>query len=150
MTATLLACVETQWPLPLAIPAGLSADCSTFDYLLALFAFSPYFLRLPQIEMLVNVKYAAPGEVRPLMYSAAREELVSQIGRRGRTRAHPRPRRQHQPPSSNQTFWGTHPSRRCLRRSWRTRTRRRWGGGVLTTHPGHRVHQVHSQPRSTF
>ncbi|KAJ7466140.1 hypothetical protein B0H11DRAFT_2048583 [Mycena galericulata] len=78
-TAALLAYAEAQWPPPSVIPAGWSADWGTFDYLLTLFAFSPYFLRLPQIEMLVNVKYAVPGEVRPLMYSAAREELVFQI-----------------------------------------------------------------------
>ncbi|KAJ7874058.1 hypothetical protein B0H14DRAFT_3859903 [Mycena olivaceomarginata] len=32
--------------------------------------FSPYFLRLPQIEMLVSVQYGMPGEVRPIICRA--------------------------------------------------------------------------------
>ncbi|KAJ7166774.1 hypothetical protein C8R46DRAFT_1271718 [Mycena filopes] len=75
-TAALLAYAQTHWPAPSVVPAGWSTDWSQWDYLLTLFAFSPYFLRLPQIEMLVNIKYAIPGEVRPIMYSVARESLV--------------------------------------------------------------------------
>ncbi|KAJ7034432.1 hypothetical protein C8F04DRAFT_573402 [Mycena alexandri] len=75
-TAALLAYAQTHWLAPSVIPPGWSADWRKWDYLLTLFAFSPYFLRLPQIEMLVNVKYAIPGEVRPIMFSKARESLV--------------------------------------------------------------------------
>ncbi|KAJ7910783.1 major facilitator superfamily domain-containing protein [Mycena leptocephala] len=49
-TTSLLAYAATNWPTPL-----------------------PYFFRLPQIEMLVNVKYAIPGQVRRLIYLDARE-----------------------------------------------------------------------------
>ncbi|KAJ7853319.1 hypothetical protein B0H14DRAFT_2758556 [Mycena olivaceomarginata] len=75
-TASLLAYGAAHWPAPDVLPAGWSADWARWDYLLTLFAFSPYFLRLPQIEMLVNVKYGIPGEVRPIMYSDAREMLL--------------------------------------------------------------------------
>ncbi|KAJ7181116.1 hypothetical protein C8R46DRAFT_1345257 [Mycena filopes] len=75
-TAALLAYAQTHWPAPSVVPAGWSTDWSQWDYLLTLFAFSPYFLRLPQIEMLVNIKHAIPGEVRPIMYSVTRESLV--------------------------------------------------------------------------
>ncbi|KAJ6551537.1 hypothetical protein B0H19DRAFT_1158070 [Mycena capillaripes] len=75
-TAALLSYAVKNWPAPAVIPAGWSADWKQWDYLLTLFAFSPYFLRLPQIEMLVNVKYGIPGEVRPIMYSDARESVV--------------------------------------------------------------------------
>ncbi|KAF7356025.1 hypothetical protein MVEN_00932000 [Mycena venus] len=67
-TATLLAYAAAHWPAPSVLPPRWSANWRDWDYLLTLFAFSPYFLRLPQIEMLVNVKYGIPGEVRPIMY----------------------------------------------------------------------------------
>ncbi|KAJ7304511.1 hypothetical protein DFH08DRAFT_976689 [Mycena albidolilacea] len=54
-TASLLAYGAAHWPAPDVLPAGWRADWAQWDYLLTLFAFSPYFLRLPQIEMLVNV-----------------------------------------------------------------------------------------------
>jgi hypothetical protein len=41
--------------------------------------FSPYFLRLPQIEMLVSVQYGMPGEVRPIMYSDTRESVLFSV-----------------------------------------------------------------------
>ncbi|KAJ7752885.1 hypothetical protein B0H16DRAFT_780883 [Mycena metata] len=87
-TAALLAYAQTHWPAPSVIPPGWSADWRKWDYLLTLFAFSPYFLRLPQIEMLVNVKYAIPGEVRPIMFSTARESVVfwNRVPRRVRLR----------------------------------------------------------------
>ncbi|KAJ7750104.1 hypothetical protein DFH07DRAFT_1062214 [Mycena maculata] len=78
-TAALLAYAEAQWASPSVIPPGWSTDWRNWDYLLTFFAFSPYFLRLPQIEMLVNIKYAVQGEVRPLMYSPTRDALVFQI-----------------------------------------------------------------------
>ncbi|KAJ7910797.1 hypothetical protein B0H13DRAFT_2328978 [Mycena leptocephala] len=53
-TASLLAYAAINWPMP-------SPSART------------YFLRLPQIEMLVNVKYAIPGQVRPILCSDARE-----------------------------------------------------------------------------
>ncbi|KAJ7064569.1 hypothetical protein C8F01DRAFT_1354005 [Mycena amicta] len=52
-----------------------------WDYLRTLFAYSLYFLRLPQIHMLVNVKYAIPGDVKPVMYSSKHEVLVLAVDR---------------------------------------------------------------------
>ncbi|KAJ7625722.1 hypothetical protein FB45DRAFT_1084196 [Roridomyces roridus] len=60
-------------------PHRLEHRLAPIPYLLTLFAFSPYFLRLPQIEMLVTVKHAIPGEPLPIMYSPTRQELVFQI-----------------------------------------------------------------------
>ncbi|KAJ7811852.1 hypothetical protein B0H13DRAFT_514644 [Mycena leptocephala] len=71
--ALLLAYAATNWPVPSVIPPGWSASWKHWDYLLTLFALSPYFFCLPQVEMLVNVKYAIPGQVRPIIYSDARE-----------------------------------------------------------------------------
>ncbi|KAJ7812180.1 hypothetical protein B0H14DRAFT_3879760 [Mycena olivaceomarginata] len=72
----LVAYGAAHWPAPDVLPASWSADWARWDHPLTLFAFSPYFLRLPQIEMLVSVKYGIPGEVRPIMYSNAREALL--------------------------------------------------------------------------
>ncbi|KAJ7910790.1 hypothetical protein B0H13DRAFT_2272295 [Mycena leptocephala] len=72
-TASLLAYAATNWPIPSVIHPGWSTSRKHWDYLLMLFALSPYFLRLPQIEILVNVKYAIPGQVRPIIYSYVRE-----------------------------------------------------------------------------
>jgi hypothetical protein len=63
-------------PAPNVLPTSWSADWARWDYPLTLFAFSPYFLHLPQIEMLVSIKYGIPGEVRPIMYSDVREALL--------------------------------------------------------------------------
>ncbi|KAJ7831575.1 hypothetical protein B0H13DRAFT_2289245 [Mycena leptocephala] len=76
-TVSLLAYAATNWPIPFVIPPGWSASWKHWDYLLKLFALSPYLLRLPQIEMLMNVKYAIPGQVRPIIYSDVRETLMS-------------------------------------------------------------------------
>ncbi|KAJ7923422.1 hypothetical protein B0H13DRAFT_60905 [Mycena leptocephala] len=69
-TASLLAHAATNWPMPSVIPPGWSASWKHWDYLLTLLALNPYFLRLPQI---VNVKYAIPGQVHPIIFSGARE-----------------------------------------------------------------------------
>ncbi|KAJ7085011.1 hypothetical protein C8R43DRAFT_1115407, partial [Mycena crocata] len=78
-TAALLGYAETHWLPPPVVPPGWSTDWKRWPYLLTFFAYSPYFLRLPQIEMLVNIKYNIPGEVRPIMYSNEREEVVLSI-----------------------------------------------------------------------
>ncbi|KAJ6602752.1 hypothetical protein DFH09DRAFT_900028 [Mycena vulgaris] len=78
-TAALLAYAAAHWPPPPVLPAGWRADWDKWPHLLTLFAYSPYFLRLPQIEMLVAVRHAVPGEVRPLMYHPTRDALVFQI-----------------------------------------------------------------------
>nr|GAT57516.1 predicted protein [Mycena chlorophos] len=82
-TAALLAYADAHWPSPPpeVTPAGWSTDWKNWDYLLTLFAYSPYYLRLPQIEMLVNVKYEVPGEVRPIMYHPTEETLIFIIER---------------------------------------------------------------------
>ncbi|KAJ7056371.1 hypothetical protein C8F01DRAFT_1155969 [Mycena amicta] len=89
-TAALLAYVESHWLPPTVVPSGWSTDWKHWDYLLTLFAYSPYFLRLPQIEMLVNVKYAIPGEVKPVMYSSEHEALVFAVDREDNGDAKPR------------------------------------------------------------
>ncbi|KAJ7698035.1 hypothetical protein B0H17DRAFT_1197026 [Mycena rosella] len=78
-TAALLAYADGNWHAPSVIPAGWSSDWKSWTHLLTLFAYSSYFLRLPQIEMLVNVKHGIPGEVRPLMFHHARDALVFQV-----------------------------------------------------------------------
>ncbi|KAK7052059.1 hypothetical protein R3P38DRAFT_3305917 [Favolaschia claudopus] len=73
-TASLLA--YANWRSPSVILPGWSSNWQSWDCLLTLFAFSPYFLRLPQIEMLVNVKFGIPGEAKPIMYSDARQSVL--------------------------------------------------------------------------
>ncbi|KAF7310163.1 hypothetical protein MIND_00389700 [Mycena indigotica] len=80
-TAALLAYADAYWLPPTDVPEGWSTDWKSWDYLLTLFAYSPYFLRLPQIEMLVNIRYAVPGEVKPVMYSADHAGLVFAVDR---------------------------------------------------------------------
>ncbi|KAJ7289395.1 hypothetical protein C8J57DRAFT_1165245 [Mycena rebaudengoi] len=70
---------ENYWSILEAAPEGWSTDWAKWDYLLTLYALSPYFLRIPQIEMLVNIKYGIPGETRPIMYSDEAESLVFAI-----------------------------------------------------------------------
>ncbi|KAJ7056304.1 hypothetical protein C8F01DRAFT_1311057 [Mycena amicta] len=86
-TAALLAYAESHW-LPPTV---------NWDYVLTLFraAYSPYFLRLPQIEMRVNVKYAIPGEVKPVMYSSEHEALVFAVDREDNGDAKPREAERH-------------------------------------------------------
>lgn len=64
------------WPCPPIIPAGWSCAWENWPYLFTFFWFSPYFLMLPQIEMLVNIQYRIPGEARPILYSDERDSFV--------------------------------------------------------------------------
>ncbi|KAJ7056350.1 hypothetical protein C8F01DRAFT_1155847 [Mycena amicta] len=95
-TAALLAYAESHWLPPTVVPSGWSTDWKKWDYLLTLFAYSPYFLRLPQIEMLVNVKYAIAGEVKPVMYSSEHEALVFAVDREDNGDAKPREAARHE------------------------------------------------------
>ncbi|KAJ7750107.1 hypothetical protein DFH07DRAFT_941967 [Mycena maculata] len=78
-TATVLAYADAEWLPPSVVPQGWSTDWANCPNLPSLFTLGPYFLPLPEIEMLINVKYGIPGEVRPLMYSHARDSVVFQI-----------------------------------------------------------------------
>ncbi|KAF8888109.1 hypothetical protein BD779DRAFT_1525629 [Infundibulicybe gibba] len=64
------------WPGPPRIPPGWSCNWETWPYLLTLYWLSPYYLMLPQIEMIVNIRHRIPGETRPLLYSNEREAFV--------------------------------------------------------------------------
>ncbi|CAK5279933.1 unnamed protein product [Mycena citricolor] len=75
-TAALVSYAEGNWPKPDTVPEGWSTSWKDWEYLLTFFAYSPYYLRLPQIEMLVNIKHAIPGNVRPVMYSKARDAMI--------------------------------------------------------------------------
>ncbi|KAF7323771.1 hypothetical protein MKEN_00598200 [Mycena kentingensis (nom. inval.)] len=76
--AALVGYAEAQWMdlAPRYLPAGWSTAWKDWDYLLTLFAYSPYFLRLPQIEMLVNVQYAIAGEVKPIAYNSDKDAVI--------------------------------------------------------------------------
>jgi hypothetical protein len=64
------------WPCPPIIPPGWSSEWEKWPYFLTFFWFSPYFLMLPQIEMLVNIRYGIPGEARPILYSDEKESFI--------------------------------------------------------------------------
>ncbi|KAG5652119.1 hypothetical protein H0H81_006256 [Sphagnurus paluster] len=64
------------WPAPPSIPAGWSASWADWSYLLTFYWLSPYFLMLPQIEMLVNIRYALPGETRPVLFQNDSQRFV--------------------------------------------------------------------------
>lgn len=63
------------WPPPSkSIPSGWSCAWESWPHLLTFYWFSPYFLMLPQIEMVVNITYKIPGETRPILFSTSDHE----------------------------------------------------------------------------
>ncbi|KAE9397355.1 kinase-like protein [Gymnopus androsaceus JB14] len=62
--------VKEVWPHPtVPIPAGWSANWEEWDMLVSIYWTSFQYLMLPQIEMVVNIYYAIPGETRPIIYN---------------------------------------------------------------------------------
>lgn len=66
----IIAHAKKVWPSPATVPTGWSCAWEEWPLMLTFYWFSPYYLMLPQIEMLVNIRYAIPGETRPLLFHA--------------------------------------------------------------------------------
>ncbi|PFH46296.1 hypothetical protein AMATHDRAFT_88396 [Amanita thiersii Skay4041] len=64
------------WPAPSRIPPGWSSSWEHWIYLLTFYWFSPYFLTIPQIEMIVNIQYRLAGETRPLLFSNSKAQFI--------------------------------------------------------------------------
>ncbi|KAF9458886.1 hypothetical protein BDZ94DRAFT_63803 [Collybia nuda] len=78
----ILARAAHVWPAPAPpsqLPPGWSSTWSQWPYLLTYFWLSPYFLMLPQIEMLLNVRHGVPGEARPVVFCVGRNAFVCTI-----------------------------------------------------------------------
>lgn len=68
---------KSTWPTHPNLPSGWSSDWSKWSHLLTFFYPAPYyFLRLPQIEMFVNIRHAIRGDVLPLAYNNSLEGFV--------------------------------------------------------------------------
>ncbi|KAF8323449.1 hypothetical protein F5887DRAFT_1086843 [Amanita rubescens] len=68
---------KSAWPPPPSIPSGgWSSEWEHWPYLLTFYWSSPYFLMLPQIEMIANILYNLRGETRPLLFSNSRNQFV--------------------------------------------------------------------------
>lgn len=66
------------------LPAGWHSKWDTWELLYTFYYPTPYyFLLIPQIDMIVNVRYAIPGEARPLMFNNALEAFFFDVGERG-------------------------------------------------------------------
>ncbi|KAF8652590.1 hypothetical protein AX16_004311 [Volvariella volvacea WC 439] len=67
---------KSVWPSPSHVPSGWSSAWEDWPHLLTFYWFSPYFLMLPQIEMVVNICHRIPGETRPLLFSTESERFI--------------------------------------------------------------------------
>ncbi|KAF5362601.1 hypothetical protein D9758_009580 [Tetrapyrgos nigripes] len=62
---------NSVWPAPPAripIPEGWSCTWDEWPYLFGFYWLSPEYLMLPYIERMVNIKYALPGDARPILF----------------------------------------------------------------------------------
>jgi hypothetical protein len=71
-----IARAKEVWPCPPIIPAGWSCSWEHWSYLLTFYWLSPYYLMLPQIEMIVNIRYRIPGETRPILFSNEQQSFI--------------------------------------------------------------------------
>ncbi|KAF8071907.1 hypothetical protein FPV67DRAFT_1483131 [Lyophyllum atratum] len=72
----ILARAKKVWPRPPSVPDTWSCTWEEWAYLLTFYWLSPYYLMLPQIEMLVNIRHRIPGETRPILFSNERQAFV--------------------------------------------------------------------------
>ncbi|TFK64949.1 hypothetical protein BDN72DRAFT_846168 [Pluteus cervinus] len=73
----------SQWPTPCSerpLPSGWSRQWDQWPYLMTLYWPSPYFLMLPQIEMVVNLMFGVKAETRPLAFWKGEGELEKGVG----------------------------------------------------------------------
>ncbi|KAG6851099.1 hypothetical protein H0H93_000979 [Arthromyces matolae] len=78
---TFLAHIEKFWPPPPSVPSGWSCNWTDWERLLSYYWLSPYYLKLTQIEMHVNLQYGIPGSTRPILFSNERDMFVFNIVR---------------------------------------------------------------------
>ncbi|KAF6747107.1 hypothetical protein DFP72DRAFT_1075752 [Ephemerocybe angulata] len=65
---------QTHWRPYRNLPPGWHSKWLNWDLHLTFYYPTPYyFLLVPQIDMMLNVRYAIPGQARPLMYNNAKE-----------------------------------------------------------------------------
>ncbi|KAF9006654.1 hypothetical protein BDQ17DRAFT_1407867 [Cyathus striatus] len=65
-----------MWPVCESPAPGWSSDWSKWENLNSYFGPSPYYLNLPQVEMLVNIHYGVGGEVVPVLYSNEQDAFI--------------------------------------------------------------------------
>jgi hypothetical protein len=66
------------------LPLGWQSKWDNWELLFTFYYPTPhYFLLMPQIDIIVNVRYAIPGEVRPLMYNNELEAFFFHVAERG-------------------------------------------------------------------
>ncbi|THU94722.1 hypothetical protein K435DRAFT_966752 [Dendrothele bispora CBS 962.96] len=83
--ATIIQRANESWPAPLSgvpIPEGWSSKWDAWPYLFIFYWFSPHYLMLPHIEMMLNIKYGIPGDARPILFYIPSEEDVREAQKR--------------------------------------------------------------------
>lgn len=69
-----------SWGPPLeTVPTGWSNAWHDWEYIVTSFHPSPYFLMLPQIEMIVNIKYGLKGTIIPVLFSNEKRASVFRL-----------------------------------------------------------------------
>ncbi|KAF4569781.1 hypothetical protein EYR36_009582 [Pleurotus pulmonarius] len=76
-TASVIQEITSLWPTLETLPAGWSDEWETWPYFFTYFWRSPYFLRLPSLQMIVNIQHQIPGIIEPVMYSTTSESVVA-------------------------------------------------------------------------
>ncbi|KAF9499612.1 hypothetical protein BDN71DRAFT_1441756 [Pleurotus eryngii] len=69
--------ITSLWPTLETLPSGWSDEWETWPYFFTYFWRSPYFLRLPSLQMIVNIQHQIPGIIEPVMYSTTSESVVA-------------------------------------------------------------------------
>jgi hypothetical protein len=66
------------------LPEGWRTNWDNWQHLLTFYYPTPhYFLLVPQIDILLNVRYGIPGEARPLMFNDELEAFFFEVAERG-------------------------------------------------------------------
>ncbi|TFK20268.1 hypothetical protein FA15DRAFT_137099 [Coprinopsis marcescibilis] len=78
---------NTHWPRHRNLPSGWQSNWENWQLLLTFYyPTNQYFIIIPQIEFVVNIRYAIRGEVRPLMFNDDKESLIFEVVERGAER----------------------------------------------------------------
>ena len=74
----------SHWRRFRRLPAGWQSKWDKWELLFTFYYPTPhYFVLMPQIDIVVNVRYAIPGEARPLMYNNELEAFFFRMAERG-------------------------------------------------------------------
>ncbi|EAU90684.2 hypothetical protein CC1G_03953 [Coprinopsis cinerea okayama7 len=71
---------NTHWPRTKTLPTGWSCTWPNWENLISFFyPTSQYFVVIPQIDFIINVRYAIPGEVQPVMFNNDLNAFVFEV-----------------------------------------------------------------------